>query len=67
MGFCFIAGCCAKGRARGHRPYRHKNQIIQLLLLELRSKKGGGATRGRGRISVVVLFLSFSGGVGAIL
>ncbi len=35
----------AKGRAMGHRPYRHKKRIIQLLLLGLRSKKGGGTYR----------------------
>ncbi len=29
-----------------------KNQIIQLLLLDLQSKKGGGATRGRGIINI---------------
>ncbi len=43
-----FAGCCAKGRARGHRPYRHKKTDYSITTFRASEQKGRRSNEGKG-------------------
>jgi hypothetical protein len=43
---------CAKGRARGHRPYRHKKTDYSITTFSSSEQKGRRSNEGMGRIIV---------------